>query len=107
MASVSGAERFFGSEQVDLHVRRANGSRLRLAIDTGGGEVTSIERGPHDNPTVRVYTDYGVIRTLQRTDDPGGALSNAVDNNRVVYDGAGLLQSIRYGGVSVFEFLGS
>lgn len=36
-----------------------------------------------------------------------GALSNAVDNNRVVYDGAGLLQSIRYGGVSVFEFLGS
>lgn len=107
MASVSGAERFFGSERVDLHVRRANGSTLRLAIDTGGGEVTSIERGPHDDPTVRVYTDYGVIRTLQRTDDPGGALSDAVDDDRVVYDGAGLFQSIRYGGVAVFEFLGS
>jgi hypothetical protein len=107
MASVSGAERFFGSERIDLHVRRANGSTLRLAVDTGGGEVTAIERGPHDNPTVRVYTDYGVVRTLQRADDPGRTLSDAVDDGRVVYDGAGLFQSIRYGTVAIFEFVGS
>jgi len=107
MASVSGAKRLIGSERVDLHVRRANGSTLRLAVDTGGGEVTAIERGPHDNPTVRVYTDYGVVRTLQRTDDPGGALSDALDNNRVIYDGAGLFQSIRYGTASILEWLGA
>jgi hypothetical protein len=107
MGSASQAERFFGSERIDLHVRRANGSTLRLAVDTDGGEVTAIERGPHDDPTVRVYTDYGVVRTLQRTDDPGGALQAALGEDRIVYDGVGLFDSIRYGTAGILEWLGT
>ena len=103
MAAVGGADRFFGSERIDLHVRRANGSTLRLAVETDGGEVNDIERGSHDDPTVRVYTDYGVVRTLQRTDDVGGALEEAREGDRIVYEGAGLYNSIRYGAVAILE----
>jgi hypothetical protein len=104
--AVSQAERLFGSERLDLHVRRANGSTLRLAVDTSGGEVTGIEPGPHDDPTVRVYTDYGVVRTLQQTDDPGNVLQEALDEDRIVYDGVGVFQSLRYGTAAILEWLG-
>lgn len=105
-SAASEADRLFGSERIDLHVRRANGSTLRLAVDTDGGAVTDIERGPHDNPTVRVYTDYGVVRRLQRADDPGEVLQDALDENRIRYDGVGLFQSLRYGTAGILEWLG-
>jgi hypothetical protein len=105
MASASGADRLFDSERIDLQVHRANGSTLRLAVDTGGGEVRGIEPGPHDNPSVNLYTDYGVIRRLQRTDDVGGTLETALDENRIVYDGAGLYNSLRYGTADILDWL--
>jgi len=99
------ASRLLGTESIDLRIRRANGSTLRLAIETDGGEITEIRRGSHDDPTVRVYTDYGVVRTLQRTDDVRGGIEDALAEDRIVYDGAGLYHSIRFGTADLLDRL--
>jgi hypothetical protein len=99
------ASQLLGSESIDLRIRRANGSTLRLAVETDGGEITEIWRGSHDDPTVQVYTDYGVVRTLQRTDDVRGAIEDALAEDRIVYDGAGLYHSMRFGTADLLDRL--
>lgn len=97
------ASGLFGSESIDLRIKRANGSTLRLAVETDSATVTDVRRGSHDDPTVQVYTDYGVVRTLQRTDDVRGAIQDAIAEDRIVYDGAGLYNSVRYGTVDIID----
>lgn len=91
--------------RIDLHVRAANGSTQRYAVRTEGGRVTDVSSGSIDDPTVRVYTDYGVIKGIQRSDDPAGVARDALAEDRIVYEGVGLLNSIRYGLVAIAEWI--
>lgn len=101
----SRAWRLFDSERIDARVRAANGSTLRVGIETEGRQVEAVRPGPLDSPTVDVYTDYRVVKRLQRTDDPSGVLADALGDDRIVYDGVGLYDSFRYGAVSIAEWL--
>jgi len=105
LAAHDAAERLFGSERIDLHVRRANGATMRIGVVTDGGEVVAIERGTIDDPTVRVYTDYAVVRTIQYSDQPETDVQQAFDEDRIVYDGVGVRNSIRYGAAAIAETL--
>lgn len=96
-------DRIVGSQQIELRVRRANGSVLRAGVVTDGRTVVSIERGPVDNPDVRMYTDYRVVRDMQRSEDPFAAFREGVRDGQVIYDGTGLVDSVRYGIVSFFN----
>lgn len=96
-------DRIVGSQRIELRVRRANGSVLRAGVVANGRTITSIERGPVDDPDVRVYTDYRVIRAMQRSEDPFAAFREGVRDGRVIYDGTGWIDSVRYGIVSFFD----
>lgn len=101
----SGADRLFSSERIDLHVRTANGTTLRAGVRTKGGEVVSVQQGSIDDPTVRVYTNYQVARDLQRSDDAASVIRDAIENDRIIVDGVGLGNSVRYGVASILEWL--
>lgn len=96
-------DRIVGSQRIELRVRRANGSVLRAGVVTDGRTVASIERGPIDDPDVWVYTDYRVLRAMQRSEDPFAAFREGVRDGRVIYDGTGWVDSVRYGIVSFFD----
>lgn len=89
-----------GSRVLDIRVRTANGSTLRVGVTVEGESVEAIERGRADDADVRVYTDYETIRTVQRSDDPIAVVQSVADDGRLVYDGVGLANSLRYGGIS-------
>lgn len=99
------AERLFGSETIDLRVRRANGSVLRATITTEDGEVTELRRGPADDPSVHVYTDYQLVHDLRTADDPAAEIRAAMDEDRFVYDGVGIGNSVRYGIATIADAL--
>lgn len=101
----SRAERLFGSETIDLRVRRANGSILRATITTEDGEVTDLRRGPADDPSVHVYTDYQLVHDLRTAADPAAEIRAAMDEDRFVYDGVGIGNSVRYGIATIADAL--
>lgn len=92
-----------GSEELDIRIRTANGSTLRVGVVLDGGSVESVEPGGSDSADVRVYTDYEVVRRIQRSDEPFSEIGDAVDNGRIIYDGVGILNSLRYGVLSFFD----
>lgn len=100
------ADRLFGSERMDVHVRKANGETLLVGIITEDGEVAEMREGGLDDPTVRIYTDYEVVRNVQRSDSPVTVINEAIDDERIVYDGDGFVNSVRYGAIDVLDSLG-
>jgi len=86
-----------GSERVNVHVRRANGTTAVYFARIEAGEVVSVERGGTDDPSLYVYTDYRVVRNVRTADDPGAAVRAAVDSGRISYDGVGIVNSAKYG----------
>lgn len=91
-----------GSEELDIRIRTANGSTLRVGVVLDGGSVESVEPGGSDSADVRVYTDYEVVRRIERSDEPFSEIQDAADNGRIIYDGVGILNSLRYGIISFF-----
>ncbi len=86
-----------GSERVNLHVRRANGSVAAFAVVVEDGRVVSVAGEPFETPTLAVYTDYRVVRDVQRAGDPAATVEEAIENDRIRYDGQGLGNSLKYG----------
>jgi len=86
-----------GSERVNLHVRRADGSTAVFGVAVEDGRVTSVTGEAFENPTLAVYTDYRVIGDVRRADDSAAVVESAVANDRVRYDGQGLGNSLKYG----------
>ena len=91
-----------GSRVLDIRVRTANGSTLRVGVTVEGESVERIESNEPNDADVRVYTDYETIRTLQRSSDPIAVVQSAADDDRLIYDGVGLVNSLRYGGIAFF-----
>ncbi|WP_247731130.1 hypothetical protein [Halovivax limisalsi] len=88
------------SERIDLHVRAANGTALRFGIEGAGSDSQRVERGAMADPTVRVHTDYRVIRALERGGDPTRVLREGLAAGRIAIDGVGLRSSVKYGVVA-------
>ncbi|MFC3960089.1 DUF7096 domain-containing protein [Halovivax cerinus] len=89
------------SERIELHVRAANGTTVRFGVDRAGSDAQRIEGGAMDDPTVRVHTDYRVVRALERGEDPDRVLREGLDADRIAIDGVGLRSSVKYSVVSI------
>lgn len=94
------------SERIELHVRAANGSTKRFGVEAAGGASQRVEPGPMDDPTVRVHTDYRVIRALQLGENPARVVREGLEADRIAIEGVGLRNSFKYGVVSIAESLG-
>ncbi len=96
-----------GSERVNLHVRRANGTTAVYAVDIENGRVASVAGDSFEDPTLAVYTDYRVVGELRRADDPAAVVESAATNDRIRYDGQGLGNSLKYGLVRIASLFAS
>jgi hypothetical protein len=94
-----------GSERINAHVRRANGSTAAFAVRIEDGRVTTVDDEAFDDPTLAVYTDYRVVRQVQRAEDPVEAVRTALEADRIRYDGRGIGNSLKYGAIKLASML--
>ena len=96
-----------GHALADADVRLVNmstGNEETTKSDANGSySFESVEPGGSDSADVRVYTDYEVVRRIERSDEPFSVIQDAADNGRIIYDGVGILNSLRYGIISFFD----
>jgi hypothetical protein len=95
----------FGSERIALHVQRANGRTAVFGLHTSGGAVVDSTRGSPADPTLRVETDYRVVRGVATGEDPWSVASRALAEDRITYRGVGALATLKYGLIAVVLFL--
>jgi len=94
----------FGSERIALHVERADGRTAVFGLHTSGGDIVESTRGPPENPTLRVETDYRVVRGVAGGEDPWEVASRALASDRITYRGVGAVATLKYGLVALALF---
>jgi len=95
----------FGTEQIAVHVERANGRTAVFGLHTDGGDVVEAVRGPPEDPTVRVDTDYAVVRRVAGAENPWTTASRALAEDRITYRGLGVVSGVKYGLLAALLFL--
>ncbi|WP_048147786.1 hypothetical protein [Palaeococcus ferrophilus] len=88
-------KRIAGNERIDLEITLENGSRLNIGVVTEGGRIVEFSKGRPLEPTLKVWTNEGVVRNIINSETPGDTGLYYLKRGEIKYSGVGFGRSIR------------
>lgn len=84
------------------------GNTVFYQIETNGQkEITSLERGEHPNPTLRIVTTMSAMEEIANAGNPVAELANKVESGEVELKGVGITNAVTTTVIDVLRWAGS
>lgn len=99
--------KFFGNEQVNIHIELENSKQIIVGLITENDVVKSASFQTVEKPSLNVYTSETTIKEILSAKNPVKTLKKSMDDKKVKYKAVGLLNKIKFGFLSVFSNIAS
>jgi len=96
------AESIFGDEQMNIHILKDSGDELVLGVVTEDGVVVSAQNTALENAVLEVYMTEEIAEKISESNDPLGAMKEALDKGEITYQVNGFFNKIKFSVIKAF-----
>lgn len=87
----------FGNERIQGEVSLSSGKTLVVGAVTKNGRVVSFTKGQLEKPSLKVYTNEGVVRKVLASPIPVDAINSALKEKSIRYEAQSFTGSVKFG----------